>query len=201
MANKLKLKKGVELSSQTALYEGCQISETSITANVGTDKIEDVFHHFIAMHDEPLFFILELPAKSDEETEISNGVVKTFHKNVYYIDGCSMEEAAAILFRTGKILFDDGLVSFGFGCHHSHDEMMFGKYNVLTVYSENIKNYADFFAAHNIEKTPQLVTAWDIITTETPGACHLYEIDKKTIYDIPDMFKDWGIYLAEQREG
>ncbi len=65
------------------------------------DKIEEVVRHFITMHEEPQFFILELPASIDEETVASPGVMEKFHKNVYYIDGCSPEEALAIL-RQGR---------------------------------------------------------------------------------------------------
>ena len=102
MAKVLKLKAGAKISSKAVLYEGYQKGENHITANVGIDKIEEVLQHFIAIHEEPLFFILELPAKADDETEVAPGIVKTLHKDIYYIDGCSQEEALTILIRAGK---------------------------------------------------------------------------------------------------
>lgn len=200
MAEILKLKAGAGISSKEVLYEGYQKGDNHITANIGIGKIEEVLQHFIVIHEEPLFFILELPAKADDETEVAPGIVKTLHKDVYYIDGCSQEEALTILIRAGELLYNDGLISFGFGCHESKDEIMFGKYNVLTIYSENIDNYNDFFEPHDIELTDKLITAWDTFSAECPGTSEKYVLGEKTVYDIPKQFEEWGMYLAEQRE-
>lgn len=200
MAEILKLKAGAKVSSSEALYEGYETGENHITANVCIDKIEGVLQHFIVMNDEPMFFILELPAKADDETEVAPGVVDALHKDVYYIDGCSQEEALTILIRVGELLYNDGLISFGYGLHESGDEIMFGKYNVLTIYSQNIGKYGDFFEAHEIEQTENLITAWDTFTAEHPGESSRYDIDGKSVYDIPKQFEEWGMYLADQRE-
>lgn len=200
MAQELKLKAGSSISEKMLLYEGYQKEENRIIANIGIDKIESVMQHFIVMHEEPVFFILELPAKQTDETEIAPGIVDTLHKDIYYIDGCTQEEALTILIRVGDILYNDGLSSFGFGCHESGDEIMFGKYNVLTIFSQEISKFDDFFEAHDIDKTDNLITAWDTFSEETPGTSEKYEVDGKTVYDIPDQFKEWGMYFAEQRE-
>ena len=200
MAEKLKLKAGAKISSALPIYEGYEIGENLITANVGIDKVERVFQHFIAMHEEPIFFILELPANIDGEMETAPGIVKTLHKDIYYIDGCSQEEGLTILIRVGDLLYNDGISSFGFGCHESSDEIMFGKYNVLTIYSQNIEKYNDFFDAHEIKETTDLKTAWSTFTKETPGVSERYEVNGRSVFDIPKQFEDWGMYLAEQRE-
>ena len=44
------------------------------------------------MHDEPLFFILELPVTCDRENPVAPGILEETHKDVYYIDGCSQED-------------------------------------------------------------------------------------------------------------
>lgn len=200
MAERLKLKAGSKVSLSDSLYEGYKISGNYITANVGIDKIEAVMQHFIVMHDEPLFFILELPANQKDETEVASGIVEILHKDVYYIDGCSQEEALTIMLRVGCLLFNDGLSSFGYGCHESGDEIMFTKYNVLTIYSREIEKYDDFFDVHEVEKTDNLTTAWDTLSGDHPGVSEIYEVDGKTVYDIPEQFKEWGMYLAERRE-
>lgn len=200
MADVLKLKAGSKVTSSQLLYEGYEVGENHITANVGIDKIEKIMRHFVAMHDEPQFFILELPASKDDETEVAPGVVRVLHKDIYYIDGCSREEALAIMSRVGNLLFNDGLSAFGYGGHESGDEIMFGKYNVLTIYSQSIEKYDGFFEAHEIEKTDNLITAWDTFSQEQPGTSEKYELDGKTVYDIPAQFEEWGMYLAEQRE-
>lgn len=200
MAEKLKLKAGSKISTKVVLYEGYEKADNYITANIGIDKIEEVLMHFIAIHEEPLFFILELPSKANDETEVAPGIVESLHKDVYYIDGCSGEEAIAILDQVGDLLYNDGMISFGFGGHESNDEIMFGKYNVLTIYSRNIDDYNDFFEPHNIEPTDKLITAWDTFTADTPGTSEEYVMGDKSVYDIPKQFEDWGMYLAEQRE-
>ena len=136
----------------------------------------------------------------NDETEIKSGVVEKFHKDVYYIDGCTQEETFAILNRVGELLINDGLSSFGFGCHVSHDEIMIGKYNVVTIYSQDIEKYNTLLEKHKINRVDKIVTAWDTFTQNNPGKSEKVETDGKDIFDIPKMFEDWGIYLAEQRE-
>lgn len=200
MAKELKLKAGSKIPAGATLYEGYEPGENHITANVGIDKIEGVLQHFIAMHKEPIFFILELPTALDDEKEIAAGDVKKLHEDVYYMDGCSQEEALTVLGSVGDLLYNDGLASFGFGGHESGDEVMFGKYNVLTIYSRSIEKYESFFDAHEIEKTNDLMTAWSVFSEENPGISERYEADGRTVFDIPKQFEAWGMYFAERRE-
>ena len=124
----LNLGKGYKIYEPEKLSETYEVSnEVSIMANVGVEKVVDVFQHFIAMHDEPLFFILELPVTCDREALIAPGVVEETHKDVYYIDGCTQEECLVLLEKYGKLLVNDGMNRFGFGCHESGDEIMLDK--------------------------------------------------------------------------
>ena len=201
MRKQLKLKAGAKVPFPEKLFEGYEITDTDmINANVSVDKIEEMMQHFIVMHDEPLFFFLELPAHQDDETEVAPGIVNVLHKDVYYMDGCSQDEAIIVMLRVGELLFNDGLCSFGYGGHESGDEILFGKYNTLYIHSENIKQYEKFFAEHGIEKTDHLITAWDTFDDNHPGMSKVYKKNGKTVYDIPKQFEEWGMYLAEQRE-
>ncbi len=197
----LQMCKGYQISFADKLETGFEIvNENMIMANVNADEIESVIQHFIVMHEEPIFFILELSADLDDERPVSPGILETTRKNVYYIDGCSQEEALTIMIRVGELLIQDGLVRFGFGCHESQDELMVDKYNVITIWSQNIDGYDDFFEPHDIPKVQELKSAWDYFSEENPGICNRYDVEGKCIYDILELFKDWGIYLAEQRE-
>lgn len=200
MARALKWKAGCRITSGETIYEGFAKGDDCLTANVGVDKIEEVLGHFIVMRDEPLFFILELPSKVTDETEAAPGILRETHKDVYYIDSLSPREAVGILSLAGDLLYNDGVSAFGFGGHESADEIMFGKYNVLTIHSRNIAAYDDFFGFHDIEETDRLKTGWDTLAEAAPGICERYEADGKSVFDIPEMFKDWGIYFAERRE-
>lgn len=52
-----------------------------------------------------LFFsFLSYPSKQDNEEEIRPGIVEKMHKDVYYIDECTGEEAFTILLRIGDLM-------------------------------------------------------------------------------------------------
>lgn len=167
--------------------------------NVDVEKIKEVFQHFIVMHDEPLFFILELPVTCDRENPVAPGILEETHKDVYYIDGCSQEECLVLLERYGELLINDGMNRFGYGCHESQDEIMLDKYNVVTIYSQQLSNYNDFFEAHGIEKVESLITAWDTFSDATPGQAERCDYEGKSVYDLPEELEDWGMYLADTR--
>ena len=196
----LNLVKGHRVSLVESLFESfTKLTEHHLTANVHAEKILEVFQHFIVIHDEPLFFILELPVSIDREKVIAKNIIKESHKDVYYIDGCSREECLALLIRYGDLLINDGLSQFGFGGHKSHDEIMLDSYNVVTIYSKELSKFNDFFEPHNIQFVEELVTASETFSETSPGISEIYESNGKTVYDLPIELAEWGIYLAETR--
>ena len=196
----LNLVKGHRVSLVENLFESfTKLTEHHLMANVHAEKILEVFQHFIVIHDEPLFFILELPVSIDREKVIAKNIIKESHKDVYYIDGCSREECLALLIRYGDLLINDGLSKFGFGGHKSHDEIMLDSYNVVTIYSKELSSFNDFFEPYNIQFVEELVTAWKTFSKTSPGISEIYESNGKTVYDLPTELSEWGIYLAETR--
>ena len=196
----LNLVKGHQVSLVENLFESfTKLTEHHLMANVHAEKILEVFQHFIVIHDEPLFFILELPVSIDREKVIAKNIIKESHKDVYYIDGCSREECLALLIRYGDLLVNDGLSKFGFGGHKSHDEIMLDSYNVVTIYSKELSKFNDFFEPHNIQFVEELVTAWKTFSKTSPGISEIYESNGKTVYDLPVELAEWGIYLVETR--
>ncbi len=197
----LNMVKGCMVPKAGELSEGYELKDKYIIANVNVEKIMDVFGHFIVMHkDESGYFILELPVKDSEETQIRPGVVEKTHKHVYYIDALKPEECIAILSRSGELLINDGISYFGFGYPESGDELMLDKYNVMTIYSPEIGKFEGFFEKHGIERAKKLITAPETFTMDSPGVARLIEVGGKTVYDLIDEYKDWGIYKAETRE-
>ena len=196
----LNLVKGHQVSLVENLFESfTKLTEHHLMANVHAEKILEIFQHFIVIHDEPLFFILELPVSIDREKVIAKNIIKESHKDVYYIDGCSREECLALLIRYGDLLVNDGLSKFGFGGHKSHDEIMLDSYNVVTIYSKELSKFYDFFEPHNIQFVEELVTASETFSETSPGISEIYESNGKTVYDLPIELAEWGIYLAETR--
>lgn len=197
--NVLKLKQGCSVPSPESLFEGYEVQNNRILANIDAEKVKDVMSDFVRMHNEPLFFFLELPSKIEAETVKPDNTVKQFHVDVYYMDGCTQEECSVVLDRFHELLVNDGLSGFGFGCHISHDEIMFEKYNVLTVYSRDTASYTAFFARHGIPQVDHLVTAWETFSEEAPGEARLLKIAGQTVYDIPKLLKPLGMYFSERR--
>lgn len=196
----LEMKKGCKVARNDVLFEQYQICENLIIANVNASKIEEVFQHFISIQQERLFFNLELPANENDEIKLRKDNTAPMHKDIYYIDGLTSEQALVLLMRYGELLINDGLCQFGFGVHDNSAELMSNKYNVLELWTNDVGNYRDFFAAHDIPQTEKIVTAWDTFTKDTPGHCSRVEINGLNIFDLPRELADFGIYLAEQRE-
>lgn len=212
----MEMRKGCRVPFPEEIKEGWEITETGITANVSTANIELLLGYFILRHEEPIFFYLELPCREDEEEKIQPGfgadvryieelgmeasVVRKMHKNVYYLDGCTQEEALCAFAHVEEILVPDGMAEFGFGGHESGEEIGFEKYNVVTIHTSKPEFYRPAFEKLNIPQVTGLVTAWDTFSPEHPGRCDSVELDGKSAYDIPEMLKDWGMYLAETRE-
>ncbi len=200
----LEMKECCKVPFPEKLFEEYEIRETAIYANINASKILEMMKRFIQMHDEPLFFILELPCKEDDGGITKEKTLTNTNDDydVYFIDGLDAKQATGCIDALGDFLVKDGMNLFGIGGHESHEEILFGKYNVMTIYTKNADTYRDFLNGFGIRKTDNLVTAWDTFDPEHPGECERYISEKtgKTIYDIPEMYKEYGMYLYEARK-
>ena len=199
----IELKKCCKVPFPEKLFEKYEVQENAIYANVNASKIIDMMKRFAQMHDEPMFFILEIPCKEEDAiTESKTLVNANDDYDVYFIDGLDKEHINQCLDALGDFLTKDGMNTFGVGGHESHEEILFGKYNVMTIYTKSADEYRELLSSFEIEKTESLVTAWDTFDESHPGECSLYVSGEtgKTIYDIPDAYKEYGMYLYEARK-
>lgn len=196
----LKMTAGCKIPNPELLCEQYSQNESEFYANVNADNVESVFQHFICMQSGKLFLILELPANEEEERHLRRDDHSPLHQDIYYIDGLDREDALLLLSRCGELLIQDGMSRFGFGVQDNSAELMLGKYNVMTLWTDSAEKYDGFFEAHGIPRAKKIMTAWDTFSAEGPGECTAVRIDGKTVFDLPSELKDWGIYLAEQRE-
>ncbi|MBE6665708.1 MAG: hypothetical protein E7603_05760 [Ruminococcaceae bacterium] len=192
----IELKKCCEVPFPEKLFEQFEIKENVIYANVNASKVLGIMKYFIKMHREPLFFILEIPRKKQD---IPDGTARNPNNDndVYFIDGLDSRNACRCLDMLGDFLIKDGLNTFGIGCHESHEEILFGNYNIMTVYAQNPKKYIRLMKRFHIEQTDALITVWDTFDQEHPGKSRRYDSEEtgKNIYDIPEAFKKYGMYL------
>lgn len=196
----LNMVKGCRIKDPSILYEGYERIESGFVANVNADKIQALLERFILLHNEYCFVILEVPTNAKEETALASDGTQALHKDVYYLDGLTPERAVEFLRVFGEWFVHDGLSSFGIGIHSGANEIVIGKYNVVTVYTKTHQKYSGFFEAQGIHEILDLKTAWDYFAYDTPGDSFLYEYRGKNIYDLVEHFKQYGLYFAERRE-
>ena len=192
----LQMVKGCSVPDPALLQEGYQRTSTGFAANVNAHKLQPLLEGFLKLHQESCFVILEVPTNAKEERP----GIGPLHKDVYYLDDLTPERAAEFLEVFGPWLLEDGLSSFGFGVHSGGNEILVGKYNVVTVYTKSPRKYKGFFEAQGISETRNLKTAWDYFTPDAPGDSFLYTYKGKNIYDMVEYLKQYGLYFAERRE-
>lgn len=200
----LTMRKGFSVSFADRLNEGYKTDGKFFTANVSAQKTLPLLENFIKLHeDEKLFFILELPTPETAEPKDENGNITAFHKDIYYLDDCTPAMVRDVLDIVGEMLLDDGISQFGVGSHITNDEMMICKYNIVNLYHNDEQStfYDGFFEKYGINKTDNLVTAWDMLSPGTFGECTRCEKDGRTVYDIPSVFAELGMYMAKRCEG
>jgi hypothetical protein len=203
----LKMVKGAKIAGADKLEQGYQIMEDRIVASVDADNIRNVINGFLDINEGlPLFMFFEIPTNlKDEEIARKNEdgslVIETHHKDVYYLDGISAEFIRMIPDEIYDVIINDGISSFGVG-NPLGEEIGKYRYNQMMVFTKEPKRYAEMLDKAGVKHMEDLVSAWNTITSETPGTCELYKAeDGKNIYDVIRAFTDIGLYKAEKREG
>lgn len=199
----LNMRKGFFVPFADKLNEGYKTDGKLFTANVSAEKTLPLLENFIKLHEnEKQFFILELPTPETAEPKDENGNITAFHKDIYYLDDCTPAMIRDVLDIVGEMLLDDGISQFGVGSHITNDEMMICKYNIVDLYRNDEQNvlYDSFFENLGIEKTDKLVTVWDLLSPQTPCECTSCEKNGRTVYDIPSVFAELGMYMAKRCE-
>ena len=195
----LQMIKGCKIRDSALLSEGYEKISTGFVANVDADKIQILFENFVKLHNEDCFIILELPTNRKDEEILQPEGITQLHKDVYYLDGLTPQQACEFLNVFAPWLIHDGLSSFGIGLHSGSNEIMREKYNVITVYTKDQKQYHDFFETIGINRVRKLKTAWDFFTADTPGDSFAYVHNGENIYELLEHLKQYGLYFAERR--
>lgn len=191
----LNMIKGCKIYDPSILFEGYAQTEFGFIANVNAEKMESLLKDYVRLHNEDCFIIIEVPTNIKEETA-SDGT----HRDVYYLDGLTPNRVIEFLDVFGVWFIHDGLSSFGIGLHSGANEIVLGKYNVVTVYTKTPQKHINFFESRGIREVDDLKTAWDYFTGDTPGDSFLYKHEGKNVYDMVEYLKRYGLYFAERRE-
>ena len=193
----LQLRKNTSVPFPEKLKEGYRWNHKTIIGNIDADKIEIALQSFVASHnDEPVFFILELPKRLDDENEIAPGILEESPNDVYFVDDLDTESAFAVWNMVKDIIMNDGMCEFGFGCHNSNDEFFITKYNEFHFSCYNPIMAKTFMQFLKIILNNKLILAGETLSQEQPGMVEAGEYKGKDIYDIPELLKDAGMYQA-----
>ena len=163
---------GVTVPYPEKLSEQYLRDGNTITANLSFEKLSDFIHAFYAELDEPLFLAVHPDAEADE---------------VWYLDGMTKKQLTMILDGYGELLCQDGLSAFAIGSLTTEEELFVQKYKVLSIYSETVERFEPLLRQFDVEKPPNLVTAWDTFSEAHPGSAERLEVSGQT---IPDMIRE-----------
>ena len=185
MKGAFRLAQGVDASGTEKLRSSYSVNISGVKALLSGELILPAAKKLTELLEEPVFFFLELPQENSEEYDI------------YYLDNCTKQVAAAILDRYGELLAQDGVSRFGFGSHKTEEELYFGEYQELSVYAPGNSVYEEALEELGLEGLSEADSIWELLSDEEPGTLTAVEIEGETVFDLPELLKNAGIYKAE----
>lgn len=188
---------GVNIPFPDKIEEKYELSAKRILCNISFEKLKQLLGDFVCGLVEPLFLVIELPLKLDEEEKLRTSQKDVFHKEVLYLDGQKKKQIDTLLDQYGELLLNDGMSSFGVASHVTGDEILIQKYKVVAIYSGEITKYCALMNRYGIVQTDNLVTVWNTFSHEHPGTCELVSINGLSVYDIVEELKKQGMYSSE----
>ncbi|MEO8628050.1 MAG: hypothetical protein ABI612_08095 [Betaproteobacteria bacterium] len=197
--------RGIDVPSLSGIHEAYAIElapngQTIFTVNVSADRMEAVFDVLSSEVSEPGFLLLEVGTHLSIEKTLRQSSSDPFHKDLYYLDGISHQQLLDILKLYGELLIHDGGVNFGYGGRVGVDEVFVGPYKVLYIYTGAAEKYEHALGKLGFQMEDSLKTVWDNFTSESPGRRNTVTVENKTIWNVIDELKDYGLYFAERRE-
>lgn len=177
---------GVSAPHADKLESGYKQEGDSFTGLISAELIARMAEGFIALADEPVFFLLELPRPDSEEYDI------------YYLDNCTKEVARAVMKRYGELLVHDGLSRFGFGSNKTNEEVYFMDYQEFMLYTPKTGKAKKLLKDLGIPETDKPRSMWDSFSDEEQGSLSAVELEGETVFDIPEALEDAGMYPAEE---
>ncbi|MBO5447864.1 MAG: hypothetical protein J5994_00925 [Ruminococcus sp.] len=199
MGTEFRLCQGVDAENLQGIRSAYCLCDNRISAVLSAELLLPAAEKAVKLLKAPLFFFLELPCTEQEEKKLRKSNSDPLHYNVYYLDGCTADVAAAILKRYGELLVSDGISRFGFGSHETGEEIYFLYYQEVCVYGDPSR-YEGIFKDLGASRENKLVTLWDNFSQETPGSRICVEVDGETVYDIRENLEPEGMYLANTSE-
>lgn len=183
---RFRLCQGVSAPNSEELKSGYKTEGETFSGLASAEHMAALAEGFIDLIDDPVFFLLELPA--DEEYD------------VYYLDNCTKEVAHAIMQRYGELLVQDGVSRFGFGSNSSEEELYFMDYQEFMLYTPKTDKAKKLLESLGIKQADKPDSMWEHFTDDEPGTLSVVELEGETVFDIPEALEEAGLYCASRED-
>ncbi len=198
---RFKLFEGINAGGCEKLCSSYKLYNNQIEICCSADDYQKFFSGILNILSEPVFFFTEIPCSDDKELSLRSCEDSPYHYELYYLDNCTRKVAKAIVKRYGSILFNDGLIRFGFGSHSTDDEVFSKRFQEISIYSKDgINDYKSLLDSCGFTETSDLKTLSDLISDENPAECCTVESDGETVFDMIENLKEAGLYFADTVE-
>ncbi len=105
----------------------------------------------------------------------------------------------AIARRYGNLLAEDGDVRFGFSSHESPEQIYVGDLKTIQIYTVSPQPSRALLEKYQLPEEPGCQKLWDILSDENPCELIHVEVEEESVFDLPELLSDAGIYLAGRR--
>lgn len=186
--NEFVLCQGVSLRSTQDVKPAFLVQGNDLRGVLSAQQIIPVAEAFIEYVTEPVFFFVELAAQVQEEFE------------TYYLDNCTKEVAMAVLKSYGELLANDGLSRFGFGSNSTDEELYFEDYQGFSAFVKDPEGFAKRLEKLGVQRRKSVKTLWDVLSDDNVGCLSAVELDGETVFDIPVLLKEAGMYRYQEEQ-
>ena len=190
---KFTVAQGIQIPVVSGVENGYEMERNEeglwqFTVVLSAEKITALLKDYCEMLPSPGYFTLELPVPDSDAFDI------------WYVDGCTRLVLKAIVERYGDLLCADGFVRFGFASHDTPEQIYVTDLKTIQIYGRKAEKICALLKKHDIPARDHVVKLWDILSDENPCELIPAEVDEESVFDLPQLLEEAGIYLAGRRE-
>lgn len=190
---KFTVAQGIQIPVVSGVENGYEMERNEdglwqFTVVFSAEKITALLKDYCEMLPSPGYFTLELPVPDSDAFDI------------WYVDGCTRPVLKAIVERYGDLLCADGFVRFGFASHDTPEQIYVTDLKTIQIYGRKAEKICALLKKHNIPAKDHVVKLWDILSDDNPCELIPAEVDEESVFDLPQLLEEAGIYLAGRRE-
>ncbi|MBQ2792909.1 MAG: hypothetical protein IJE98_07370 [Oscillospiraceae bacterium] len=190
---KFTVAQGIQIPVVSGVENGYEMERNEeglwqFTVVLSAEKITALLKDYCEMLPSPGYFTLELPVPDSDAFDI------------WYVDGCTRPVLKAIVERYGDLLCADGFVRFGFASHDTPEQIYVTDLKTIQIYGRKAEKICALLKKHDIPARDHVVKLWDILSDDNPCELIPAEVDEESVFDLPQLLEEAGIYLAGRRE-